>query len=198
MSLSAGFALPTTLPTAAIEEALVHRICSKVHAAAEPVFRRTATYRFDDPARGFSTLYCAPDFVTCFLETVVRGAAALGILRAGYDARAAALLLLDAARLRLVDLFSTGAVSKLGLDLATLASATYADSQRLAGMIHAHAARPHGILYRSRYDPDRPAMVLFGRSRRHVRLFPGTAPEPFARVPELAAGVRNQIPFILV
>ncbi len=98
----------------------------------------------------------------------------------------------------LVDLFATRGVAQLRIDLAMLASDRYAGTQRLAGLIHAHPDRPHGILYRSRYDPDRPAMVLFGRAKPYVRLFPGAAPEPLARVPELAAGVRNQVPFVLV
>ena len=198
MSLPPGFVLPGTLPPAPVEDALAHRICATAHAATEPAFRRSGRYRFDDPARGFATLYCAPGFTTCFLETLVRDADTLTVEQAAYDATSVALLLLDAEHLRLVDLFSTRGLARLRVDLATLSADRYTDTQRLAGMIHDHADEPHGILYRSRFDPDRPAMVLFARATPHVRLFPGASPAPLARVPELAAGARNQLPFILV
>jgi hypothetical protein len=198
VSLPRGFALPATLPAAPLEDALALRICASATAASEPAFRRTARYRFDDPAGGFSTLYCAPAFATCFLETLVRDAAALTVQRAAYDATSLALLLLDAEHLRLVDLFSTRGVTRLRIDLATLTSDRYADTQRLGRMIHDHPEQPHGILYRSRFDPDRPAIVLFARAGAHVRLFPGTSPGPLADAPELAAGLRNQAPFTLL
>ena len=132
MSLPRGFMLPATLPTAPLEDGLAHRICATANAGTEPAFRRTARYRFDDPARGFSTLYCAPAFATCFLETLVRDATALRVSRCTYDANSIALLLLDAEQLRLVDLFSTRGMAALRVDLATLASDRYAKTQRLA------------------------------------------------------------------
>ena len=198
MSLPRGFMLPATLPTALLEDGLAHRICATANAGTEPAFRRTARYRFDDPARGFSTLYCAPAFATCFLETLVRDATALTVSRSTYDATSIALLLLAVEQLRLVDLLSTRGMAALRIDLATLASDRYATTQRLARMIHDHPGQPHGILYRSRFDPDRPAIVLFARAQAHVRLYPGARPAALARVPELAAGLRNQVPFTLV
>lgn len=174
------------------------RICATATAPKEPAFRQTARYRFDDPARGFATLYCAPVFATCFLETLVRDAATLMVPQSAYDTNSLALFLLDAERLCLADMFSTRGLATLRIDLATLTAARYADTQRLARLIHDHPEQPHGILYRSRFDPDRPALVLFARARPHVRLFPGAVPTPLTRVPELAAGLRNQLPFTLV
>lgn len=198
MSLPSGFALPAALPRAPLEDAIILRICATAAAPNEPAFRQTARYRFDDPAGGFATLYCAPAFATCFVETLVRDASTLLVPLSAYDASSLALLLLDAERLRLADVFSTRALATLRIDLAMLTAARYAATQRLARLIHDHPDRPHGILYRSRFDPDRPALALFERARPHVRLFPGAVPTPLTRVPELFAGLRNQVPFTLV
>ena len=87
MSLPAGFSLPATLPTYTIGEALVHRICATRFASREPSFRATGQHRFDDPKLSYGTLYCARDFGTCFLETLLRGASRLVVRKADYRIR---------------------------------------------------------------------------------------------------------------
>jgi RES domain len=181
-----------------IAEALVHRICNSKDAHAEPGFKASGKYRFDDPKQRFGTLYCARDFGTCFLETLLRGKASLAVARSDYDARSVALLLLDAKQLSLVDTFSTAALARLGLDLAIVAGGNYVATQHLAELVYAHRANPHGIMYRSRFDPDQPAIVLFDRANRHVRVYPGNRAQPLSKVAELSDGVRNKIPFVLI
>ena len=198
MSLRVGFVLPAALPVFAIAEALVQRLCRSARAGAEPAFRATGAHRFDDPAGRYGTLYCAPDFGTCFIETLLRGAASLTVRRVEYHASSVVLLLLDAKRLVLVDLFSTPAVASLGLDLGILTGTSYTDTQQLSGMIHRHPQKPHGIVYRSRFDPDRPAIVLFDGAKRLVRRFPGCTPRPLPAVPQLSDGVRNRVPFVFI
>lgn len=198
MSLPAGFALPRSLPLASLSEALVHRLCATAHARREPSFRATRANRFDDPRGAFGTLYCARSFGTCFLETLLRGAGNLAVSRARYNASAVALLLLDARQLHLVDLFSTSAVAGLGLNLALLAGASYTPTQQLAGLIHAHRQKPDGIVYRSRFDPDESALVLFERAANRARLVPQCRPIALPRVSELADAVRNRVPFVFV
>jgi hypothetical protein len=68
----------------------------------------------------------------------------------------------------------------------------------LAELVYSHRANPHGIMYRSRFDPDQLAIVLFDRANRYVRVYPGSKPQPLSKVAELSDGVRNKIPFVLV
>lgn len=197
MSLPAGYALPATLPTLRLGEALVHRIAALAHAAKEPAFRATGTYRFDDPAQVFKTLYCAREFGTCFCETLLRGGR-LMVSQADYDKKAAVLLLLNVQRLNLVDMYSTAALMLLGLDLSIVAGSSYVDTQVLGALAYHHASQPHGIVYRSRFDPDQPAMVLFDRAAAYVRHYPGSKARPFAEVTELVDGLRNKLPLKVV
>ena len=198
MSLPAGFSLPATLPTYGIGEALVHRICATAFASKEPSFRATGQHRFDDPTLSFGTLYCARDFGTCFLETLLRGASGLIVRKTDYRTRSHAILLLDARRLKLVDLFSTAGVTSTGLDLSLLAGRDYAATQAIAALIYSHPQQPHGIAYRSRFDPDQPAIALFDRARQMVRRHPGSRAQRLTAVQELSDAVRNRVPFVLV
>jgi hypothetical protein len=198
VNLPVGFSLPATLPTYTIGEALAHRICTTRFASTEPSFRATGQHRFDDPNSSYGTLYCARDFGTCFLETLLRGASRLVVRKADYRTRSLAILLLDARRLRLVDLFSTVGVASAGLDLSLLAGNNYRVTQAISALVYSHPQQPHGIVYRSRFDPDQPAVALFDRARRLVRLYPGSKAQRLTAVPELADGVRNRVPFVLI
>lgn len=198
MSLAAGYALLASAPMAKLGEALVHRICVTRFAGREPEFRAAGRYRFDDPNRHFGTLYCARDFGTCFLETLLRARGSVVVPHADYALRATLLLLLDTNQLRLVDFFSTAALAVLGLDLADAVSGDYRDSQRLAALVHAHSDGFHGIVYRSRFDPEQAAMVLFDRAKPLVRRWPGSKPLALTKVTELSDAVRNRVPFKIV
>jgi len=198
VSLPAGLSLPATLPRYTIGEALVHRICATAFASKEPSFRATGQHRFDDPNLSYGTLYCARDFGTCFLENLLRGASGLIVRKADYRARSLALLLLDARRLQLVDFFSTAGVASAGLDLSLLTTQNYAATQAISALLYSHPQRPHGIVYRSRFDPDQPAIALFDRAGRMVRLCPGSRAQRLTAVPELSDAVRNRVPYVLI
>lgn len=195
MSLPADYALPATLPVYRVREALVQRICWTAQAAREPAFRSTGKYRFDDPKQSYGTLYCARDFGTCFFETLLRGAANLAVSRNDYEARSVVLLLLDAERPTLVDLYSTEAVARLGLDLSILSADDYTETQAVSSLVHEHPQQPDGIVYRSRFDPEQSAIALFSRARTRLRRYPASPARRLTAVPELAAGVRNLVPF---
>jgi hypothetical protein len=188
--------LPTALPREALREATLMRICRLAYASSEPAFRNAAVYRFDAPDQTFGTLYAARDFATCFFETVVRNRGS-NIPRSEYESHAVATLLVDALQLQLVQLHGDGA-KQLGVDLALLASADYSCTQALAKAIYEHPERPHGMIYRSRFDDEALAVVLFDRASAHVRLFPSTAAVALVDVPELADAVRQVWPFTLV
>lgn len=189
--------LPAVLPLHTLTEAAFFRICRTKFSAKEPEFRNTGAYRFDAPDSSFGSLYCAHDFKTCFFETVVRDRPDLNIPIADYNDRSVVQLLLDTSKLKLAAIHGDGA-KKLRLDLAELAGADYSYTQTLAKAIHDHASQPHGMVYRSRFDDSALALVLFGRAKPHVRLFPGSTPVELPQADELGDAIRNTVPFNLV
>jgi hypothetical protein len=196
MPPSAPPPLPETLPRARVTEALLLRICRSAYAEAEPGFRAAGVYRFDDPDCSFGTCYLARDFKTCFFETIVRNKS-LNIAKSEYNSRSVVSLLLDVNKLRLVQLHGDGA-QRLRLDLADLVGADYGFTQALSKAIYNHRQQPDGLVYRSRYDDDALAIVLFERARPRVRLFPGAKPKALPEVPELGNGLRRAVSFKLV
>jgi hypothetical protein len=189
--------LPPTLPRETLSEALFVRLCRTAHAAREPWFRSTATYRFDAPDRSFGTLYAARNFKTCFFETIVRDRPGFQIARTDYDARSVVLVLLSTLSLNLVPIYGAEG-QRLRIDPAKAMGERYDYPQALAKAFHDHPDRPHGIVYRSRFDDDTLAVVLFDRARRHVRLFPRSRPVALGDARELGDGVRHTFPFELV
>lgn len=189
-------ALPKDLPRETMPEAIVLRICRTAYAAREPAFRAAGIYRFDAPDRSFGTCYAARDFKTCFFETVVRDAG-LRIPRSEYDSRSVLVVVLAMLNLHLVPIYGDAA-KKLGINLADVASDNYDYPQALSKSIYQHANQPHGIVYRSRFDDDALAIVLFDRASPRVRLFPSSAPTALPAVPELGNALRSVVDFELV
>lgn len=176
----------------------MHRICLSNYAHNEPAFRKSGKYRFDDPQQKFGTLHCARDFGTCFLETLLPGTGTLAIPRSNYNVRSHVLLLLAARKLILIDFHSTRALATLGLNLSIVAGGSYLGTQQLSRLAYTHRSRPHGILYRSRFDPEQAAIVLFDRGARLVRIYPGSKGVALSSVQELSDTVRSKVPFVLI
>jgi hypothetical protein len=189
-------ALPKSLPSEALPEAILLRICRSAQATREPAFRATGTYRFDAPDGSYGTCYAARDFKTCFFETVVRDGG-LRIPRSEYDSRSVLVLVAEMSKLHLVPIHGDAA-KRLGLNLAHVSSDSYANTQALSKAIYQHPDRPHGIVYRSRFDDDALAVVLFDRAKALVRLFPSSVPTALAAVPELGNALRSIMDFELV
>lgn len=188
---------PVTLPLHTFTEAAFFRICRTKHANVEPGFRAAGVYRFDAQDQSFGTLYCARNFKTCFFETIVRDRIDLNIPAADYNNRSVVQLLLETRKLRLVAIHGDGAKT-LRLNLAELAGSDYTYPQALAKAIHDHASEPHGMVYRSRFDDDALAIVLFERAKPHVRLFPSSSPVELPHANELGDAIRNTVPFTLI
>lgn len=189
--------LPATLPLARLYNGALFRICRSRYAADEPSFRASGAYRFDDPSGRFGTLYCADSFRTCFFETLIRDRGDLTVSALAYESRSLVCLLADTSRLNLVRLHGSGA-QRIGFDLAVLAGNDYRATQDIAAAVYAHPSLPHGMVYRSRFNDDELAVVLFDRARAMVRLLPGSAPVALTKVSELADPVREDVPFVFV
>lgn len=189
--------LPKTLPTETLTEAGFFRIAKRNYSTSEPSFRNAKVYRFDAPSGEFGTLYCARDFKTCFLETVIRDQPGLNLSLADFKQRCALFLLIDTQKLKLVPVHGDAA-TRMRLDSAHLLGADYSYTQALSKAIHDHADQAHGIVYRSRFDSSQMALVLFDRAKPFVRLFPNSQPVSFEDAPELTDAVRSTVPFALI
>jgi hypothetical protein len=167
----------TDLPWATLSEALYFRISTMTRAPREPSFHTGGGSRFDDPEATFETLYAARKFSTCFLETVVRDKDRREIAQGELAQRALVLLAVDTSALKVVELHGSGARA-LGLNAAQLQAVDndYALTRAIAKALHDHDARPHGLVYRSRFNDEELALVLFGRARPYVRILPGATP----------------------
>lgn len=202
------FELPKTLSWSDFSEAILLRICSADYADKEPGFRASKAGRFDDREGKFETLYCAPDFETCYSETVIRDTGyskelkRYQVSKKTHDSRCLSTIVADLKQLKLVDLFGDG-VREMGLDRGvTLSSYTteagklvksYALTQALAAALYDHEDKPDGIVYVSRFGAQgRPAVVFFDRAKPHLRLFPGLAPTPFDQIHEAFDGLSKR------
>lgn len=198
----APLALPTSLqiwkPTAALQQ----RICWTRYAAAEPCFRAAMSGRFDDPLGIFETFYCAPTFETCYAETLLRDrynpyTGRYEVPQDEHDQRSLSLLLVDFAKLKIVDLYGAG-LQAMGLD-NKVTMGDYPQTQHLSRAIHDHPDAPDGMVYMSRLAVcHQPALVLFERARPHVRLLPGSNPLPLLKVPEAFAALTQSQSIVLM
>lgn len=185
------------LPYEKLTEAIYFRICRTQHVLSEPYFGTFAVYRFDAPDKSFGTLYCADLFKTCFCETVLRDNPDLRVKKTDYDNRSLSLLVVDVNALNLVSLHGDAARA-LGFDHADLLGKDYSITQQIAYDIYNHPSEPHGIVYQSRFNSPRLAMVLFDRARLHVSTLQGFKSQPLNAVPELAEAVRATLGYTFV
>lgn len=115
--------------------------------------------RFDDPDRQFGVLYMAEDAHGAFIERFGRQLSVRSI-----TATAAAEQMVssvDANRsLRLVDLASSGGLSRLSAD-ARLTSGGFAPAQAWSRALWEHPVGADGIYYRLRHDHARCGCALF-------------------------------------
>jgi hypothetical protein len=106
-------------------------------------------------------MYAATSERACFVETLLRGPN-MFVAQAELETRS--FCRLRALRdIRLVRLFGPSMVG-IGATGVVASSPDYGLSQRWSQALHAHNDAPDGILYRSNYDNDEFAVVLFDRA----------------------------------
>ena len=136
----------------------IHRI--HLTTRGPKFFGRSATWRFDSPDRTFGTLYAALSEQACFVETILRGSDRF-VAQSELDIRSLCRIRL-ARDVRVVPLHGEH-LAQLSAS-ATVSAGPYALSRRWARALHSHPEKPDGILYRSNFDNDEFAVVLFDRA----------------------------------
>jgi hypothetical protein len=106
-------------------------------------------------------LYAAKSEHACFVETLLRG---LNGYVAKTELEKRAFCRFTVVReIRLVPLYGRH-MAVLGATAAVTSNPDYRVSQRWSLAFHSHSGVPDGILYRSTYDNDELALVLFDRA----------------------------------
>ena len=104
-------------------------------------------------------LYVGRDEFCAFIETFAKKAGTRVITTTELTLRALSQLK-PVSSLRLIDLAQPGALLRMGAD-SRLFSGDYKISQLWSKALHDHPVKAHGLLYPSRLDPSRHAIVLF-------------------------------------
>jgi hypothetical protein len=133
-------------------------------------FGRSKKYRWDSPDGDFGVLYLGGDEYCAFMESVGRGA-----LRTRFVPRtqlkSAGLAKIRIKRtLRLVDMVTSGGLTRLGAESSLTSGSGYKNSQRWSRALREHPSKPDGIYYRSRHDSARAASALFDHCEGSVEV----------------------------
>jgi hypothetical protein len=123
-------------------------------------------YRFDDPKGKFGVLYAARKKDGAFAEVFLRELPSRLIDLDEVIARSLSELHLSP--LWCVDL--TGSILRsLSCDNRIATDVNYEQTQKWSRALHDHPARPDGLIYLSRHDPQFDCLAIFERARKKVR-----------------------------
>jgi hypothetical protein len=152
-------ALPITIVAAESKWWRIHR------TERPPVFfgpgpGQPATYRFDAPEGEYRVLYIGQSLSAAFVETLLRNPRIPFIERGELEQRSVSVLT-NQHELKLVDLRG-GGLSQIGVD-NRLTTGSYEVAGCWALALWRHPDSPHGILYRSKHDPNHTCAAIFDR-----------------------------------
>jgi hypothetical protein len=123
-------------------------------------FGCTGLNRFDSPDNSYEVLYAALDAFCAFIETFASAAGTRTITTMAL--RTHGLTEFKAKRpLRLIDLTQSASLMRVGVD-STLFAGDHEVPQLWSQAFHDHPENVDGVVYPSRLDPVRRAVVLFG------------------------------------
>lgn len=123
-------------------------------------FGCTGLNRFDSPDNSYEVLYAGLDAFCAFIETFASAAGTRIVTTMALKEHA--LTEFKARRLlRLIDLTQSGALVRVGAD-GNLFAGDHEIPQLWSRALHDHREKADGLLYPSRLDPVRKAVVLFG------------------------------------
>jgi hypothetical protein len=124
-------------------------------------FGRSKSRRWDSPDGDFGVLYLGGDEYCAFMESIGRGALKTRFVP-GSQLKSMGLAKIRFKRtLRLVDMVTSGGLTRLGGESSLTSGLGYKNSQRWSRALREHPSKPDGIYYRSRHDSARMAFALF-------------------------------------
>lgn len=126
-------------------------------------FGNTGFNRFDAPDGSYKVFYAGRDAFCAFIETFGGAPGTRIVTTAALKSRALTELRPRRAA-RLIDLTASAALVRIGAD-SNLFSGAYSASQAWSKALHGHPSKADGLLYPSRLDPTRHAIVLFSDRR---------------------------------
>ena len=131
-------------------------------------FGRSKSHRWDSPDGDFGVFYLGGDEYCAFMESIGRGALKTRFVP-NAQLKATGLAKIRFKRtLRLIDMVTSGGLTRLGAESSLTSGFGYKNSQRWSRALREHPSKPDGIYYRSRHDPARMASALFDHCERLV------------------------------
>lgn len=163
------------MPTARIASG---QVLYRVHGAHDPAHwygLREASWRWDDPARGYGVLYLGRSLVGPFAETLLRRPSDREVTWSRIAQKRSATFV-TTRPLRLAKIHGPG-LAWFGVTASQAASDTdpaaptlaYETTQRISAIVHNETGLD-GIQYRSRFDSDELCIALFDRASDAVAL----------------------------
>ncbi|MGM0559265.1 MAG: RES family NAD+ phosphorylase [Myxococcota bacterium] len=149
------------------------RIADREYRESPLHFGFTGRNRFDAPDGSYRVCYFALAFRGAFLETLGRDLHINFVTPEALSSRVAATVCVEPS-VRLVDL-TNQRLRLLGADSRLNSTMNRPLTQRWSRAIHSHPARPDGILYRSRLDPEQRSVAAFERSAEHFSVAEATS-----------------------
>ena len=165
------------------------RIADREYRESPLHFGSTGRNRFDAPDNSYGVCYLALAFRGAFLETLGRDLHINFVTPEALSRRVAAIVCVEPS-VRLVDL-TNQRLRLLGADSRLNSTMDRELTQRWSNALRAHPAKPAGILYRSRLDPEQRSVAAFERASHHFSVEDTTALSEEAFVSTLEDAVNH-------
>lgn len=137
----------------------------------DPIFfGKCRAHRWDAPNADYGVLYLGADEYCAFMESVGRGVLRTRFVPAVQLNRGRLCKIGFSRDLRLVDLATSGGLTRVGAEGSLTSGSGYRNSRRWSQAFKSHPAKPDGIYYRSRHDPARAACALFDTCAQIVKV----------------------------
>lgn len=133
-------------------------------------FGRSKSSRWDSPDGDFGVLYLGGDEYSAFMESIGRGALKTRFVPGSQLKTTGLAKIRFKGTLRLIDMVTSGGLTRLGAESSLTSGSGYKNSQRWSRALREHPSKPDGIYYRLRHDPARTASALFDHCEGSVEV----------------------------
>jgi len=133
-------------------------------------FGRSKSRRWDSPDGDFGVLYLGGGEYCTFMESIGRGALKTRFVPSAQLKNTGLAKIRFKRTLRLIDMVTSGGLTRLGAESSLTSGSGYKNSQRWSRALREHPSKPDGIYYRSRHDSARMASALFEHCEASVEV----------------------------